>query len=47
MSTTLADQLKVEKVQLEKPLPVQLAVHGSRTKVNWGALVDFAYQKMK
>jgi predicted aspartyl protease len=29
MSTTLADQLKVEKGQLEKPLLVQLAVQGS------------------
>jgi hypothetical protein len=47
MSTTLADQLKVEKVQLEKPLPVQLAIQGSRTKANWGAFVDFAYQKIK
>lgn len=29
MSLSLADQLKVEHIQLEKPLPIQLAVQGS------------------
>jgi hypothetical protein len=47
MSTTLADQLKVTKVQLEKPLPIQLAVQGSRTKANWGTVVDFGYQDIE
>ena len=44
MSTTLADQLRVKKIPLEKPLPVQLAVQGSRTRANYGAKVNLQYQ---
>ena len=44
MSTTLVDQLKVGKIPLEKPLPVQLAVQGSRTRANYGTKVNFQYQ---
>ena len=44
ISTTLADQLKVKKIPLEKPLPVQLAVQGSRTRANYGAKVNLQYQ---
>jgi hypothetical protein len=44
MSTTLADQLKVGKIPLEKPLPVQLAVQGSRTRANYGTKVNLQYQ---
>lgn len=44
MSTTLADQLKVKKIPLEKPLPVQLAVQGSRTRANYGTKVNLQYQ---
>ncbi|KAG2738295.1 hypothetical protein P692DRAFT_20759004, partial [Suillus brevipes Sb2] len=36
MSVTLADQLKLKKTELTKPLVVQLAVQGSRSKVNYG-----------
>lgn len=43
MSSALADQLRVKKVELEKPLAVQLAVQGSRTKVNFGTKVRFEY----
>jgi Reverse transcriptase (RNA-dependent DNA polymerase)/Retroviral aspartyl protease len=46
MSTSLADQLKVTKTELEKPLPLQLAVQGSRSKVNWGTTVNFKYQSI-
>jgi hypothetical protein len=46
MSTSLADQLKVCKVALKKPLPLQLAVKGSRSKVNWGTTVNFKYQSI-
>ena len=46
MSTALADQLKVRKVPLKKPLPLQLAVQGSRSKVNWGTTVNFKYQSI-
>jgi hypothetical protein len=34
MSANLADQLEVEKEKLELPLTVQLAVQGSRSRVN-------------
>jgi hypothetical protein len=44
MSTSLADQLKVKVETLETPLPVQLAVQGSRTRVNSCARVRFQYQ---
>ena len=44
MSTSLVDQLKLPKVELRKPLALQLAVQGSRSKVNWGAHGEFRYQ---
>ena len=44
MSTSLADQLKVKLETLEVPLPVQLAVQGSRSRVNSCARVRFQYQ---
>ncbi|KAG2152977.1 uncharacterized protein EDB93DRAFT_1102748 [Suillus bovinus] len=47
MSSTLADQLKIKHIQLEKPLTIQLAVQGSRSKVNFGAKAQFAYQRIK
>ncbi|KAF8574582.1 hypothetical protein K439DRAFT_1372060 [Ramaria rubella] len=44
MSTTLEDQLKLKRKPLTKPLPVQLAVSGSQTVINYGTSVDFKYQ---
>ncbi|EJF55512.1 hypothetical protein DICSQDRAFT_38663, partial [Dichomitus squalens LYAD-421 SS1] len=44
ISTTVVDQLGLHKEILAKPLPVQLAVHGSRSKINCGTTVDFKYQ---
>ena len=44
MSTTLVDQLRLTKEVLAKPLPVQLAVHGSRSKINCSVTADFEYQ---
>lgn len=44
MSLTLAEQLRVPLKQLEKPLTIQLAVQGSRSKVNYGANTRFQYQ---
>ncbi|KAG6906281.1 hypothetical protein DXG01_014826 [Tephrocybe rancida] len=44
MSSTLADQLKVLKIELAKPLPLQLAVQGSHSKVNFGTKVNIKYQ---
>ncbi|EPQ50009.1 hypothetical protein GLOTRDRAFT_16397, partial [Gloeophyllum trabeum ATCC 11539] len=46
MSYDLANQLRVAKVELTKPLPVQLAVQGSRSKVNWGAKARIQYQSI-
>ncbi|KAG2743015.1 hypothetical protein P692DRAFT_20680945, partial [Suillus brevipes Sb2] len=36
MSSTLADQLRVKRIMLDKPLTIQLAVQGSRSRVNFG-----------
>jgi len=47
MSSSLADQLRVKRIELEKPLTIQLAVQGSRSRVNFGTKVQFAYQKIK
>jgi len=44
MSTTLADQLKLKTDILTKPLPVQLAVSGSCTKVNDSTTAQHQYQ---
>ncbi|KAG5634082.1 hypothetical protein H0H81_003468, partial [Sphagnurus paluster] len=46
MSSTLADQLKVPRIELVKPLSLQLAVQGSRSKVNLGTRVSIKYQKI-
>ncbi|RPD59587.1 hypothetical protein L227DRAFT_586497 [Lentinus tigrinus ALCF2SS1-6] len=44
ISGRLAHQLRIKAKELEKPLPVQLAVQGSRSKVNYGCKVRFQYQ---
>jgi len=44
LSTTVVDQLRLPRVTYEKPLSVQLAVHGSRSKINCGTTVNFQYQ---
>jgi hypothetical protein len=46
MSTTLADQLRVPKKILATPLVIQLAIQGSRTKVNYNTEVDFEYENI-
>ncbi|TCD60681.1 hypothetical protein EIP91_009663, partial [Steccherinum ochraceum] len=35
VSTTIVDQLKLKTEVLQKPIPVQMAVRGSRSKINW------------
>ncbi|TBU36109.1 hypothetical protein BD309DRAFT_985179, partial [Dichomitus squalens] len=47
MSTTLVDQLGLKKDILAKPLPVQLAVHGSRSKINCSVMAEFSYQDIR
>ena len=44
LSTMIVDQLKLQKETYQKLLPVQLAVHGSRSKINCGMTVQFQYQ---
>ena len=44
MSTTLADQIGVKRTLLDSPLALQLAVQGSRSRVNAMATVQFKYQ---
>ncbi|OSD06698.1 hypothetical protein PYCCODRAFT_1422304 [Trametes coccinea BRFM310] len=47
ISTTLIDQLKIPTDVLAKQLPVQLAVQGSRSKINRTCVVDFSYQDIR
>ena len=44
ISSTLADQLDVKRDKLNAPLSLQLAVQGSRSKVNAVTTVDLKYQ---
>lgn len=46
MSAKLAHQLKIKTFELAKPLPVQLAVQGSRAKINLGCKANLAYQSV-
>ena len=46
MSTNMADQLNVKREELEAPLGLQLAVQGSRSKINFRARCRFQYQNI-
>ncbi|KAI0074477.1 hypothetical protein K474DRAFT_1601376, partial [Panus rudis PR-1116 ss-1] len=46
MSAKLAHQLGIKTFELEKPLPVHLAVQGSRAKVNLGCKANISYQNV-
>ncbi|THV05484.1 hypothetical protein K435DRAFT_647211, partial [Dendrothele bispora CBS 962.96] len=46
MSSSLADQLGVKKITLQKPIPLHLAVQGSRSKINTGTIVQTEYQEI-
>lgn len=46
MSTSLPDQLMVVKMELKKPLALQLAMQGSQSKVNWCTTVNIKYQSI-
>ena len=43
MSTKFADQIGIRKIALAKLLPIQLAVQGSRSKVNYYTNVRIQY----
>ncbi|KAF9537580.1 hypothetical protein CPC08DRAFT_613987, partial [Agrocybe pediades] len=44
ISSSLADQLELKRTELVTPLVVQLAVQGSRSRVNYRVTTTFAYQ---
>jgi hypothetical protein len=44
MSSTLAEQLSIQKIQLEVSLQVQLAIQRSCSKINFGGHAQFDYQ---
>ncbi|KIK50611.1 hypothetical protein GYMLUDRAFT_182508, partial [Collybiopsis luxurians FD-317 M1] len=44
ISTTFADQIGLKKIELAKPIPLQLAVQGSRSKINYGVKAQLQYQ---
>ena len=46
MSSTLADQLRVEKKVLDTPLALQLAVQESCSKVNYVTTIQLQYQEI-
>ncbi|KAI0352631.1 hypothetical protein OH77DRAFT_1408850, partial [Trametes cingulata] len=46
VSSKFAHQLGIRVLELEKPLPVQLAVQGSRAKVNYGCKALIEYQEI-
>ena len=46
LSTTVVDQLDLKKEYYTKPLSMQLAVHGSHSKINCGVKVDLQYQNI-
>ena len=47
LSSTLADQVSVKQELLDLPLSLQLAVQGSRSKVNAKAMIELQYQTIK
>ena len=44
MSATLVDQLKLKRTNFKTPLGLQLAVQGSRSKINSFVNVNYSYQ---
>ena len=44
--STLVEQLGLKKTELDIPVPVQLAVQGSRSHINFMTCVDLKYQKI-
>ncbi|KAG9223444.1 hypothetical protein CCMSSC00406_0006936 [Pleurotus cornucopiae] len=47
VSSTLVTQLRLKKYELKKCLPLQLAVQGSRSKINFGCRANIQYQDVK
>ncbi len=47
ISTTIVDQLGLKRIVLSVPLPLQMAVQGSRSKINCRVHCNFEYQSLK
>jgi hypothetical protein len=47
ISTTVADQLQLRRTELEDPITLQLAVQGSRSRINHSVSVNFQYQEVR
>ena len=47
VSSTVVDQLKLKRTVLDKPLGLQLAVQGSRSKITASVDVNYSYQHIK
>lgn len=47
ISAKLVHQLRLKTFELAKPLPLQLAVQGSRAKINLGCKAPISYQSVK
>ena len=47
MSATVADQLNLKRTVFDKALGLQLAVQGSRSKINSFVEVNYSYQNIK
>ncbi|SJL12635.1 uncharacterized protein ARMOST_16064 [Armillaria ostoyae] len=47
ISTTIVDQLGLKCIVLAVPLPLQMAVQGSRSKINCGVRCELEYQTVK
>ena len=46
VSSTLAQQLELKRKELRSPIPVQLAVQGSRSRINFGTIAELKYQSI-
>jgi len=46
VSSTLVEQLGLQKTELDVPVSMQLAVQGSRSHINFMAHVNLKYQKI-
>ena len=47
VSATVVDQMKLKCTVLDKPLGLQLAVQGSRSRINSFVEVDYSYQNIR
>ena len=46
ISSTLVQQLHIRKKELSSPVPVQLAIQGSCSCINFGATTQLEYQSI-